>query len=148
MRKIDYIVVHCTAGAETQTVEGLKAEFVRKGWTNPGYHYVVDRDGHIVQLLPEEEVANGAKGYNRNGIHIAWMGGRDTDNRTACQRVMLKTLARRMCRKYPTAHLCGHRDLSPDRNGDGRITPGEWTKACPRFDVAEEYKEFEPLTPH
>lgn len=142
MRTIKYIVVHCTAGAEAQTVEGLKAEFQRKGWKNPGYHYVVDRDGHIVQLLDEAEVANGAAGYNSNGIHIAWMGGRDTDNRTACQRIMLKTIVKRMVRKYPAAKVCGHRDLSPDKNGDGKITKGEWVKACPRFNVADEYRDF------
>ena len=142
MRTIKYIVVHCTAGADTQTVEGLKAEFRRKGWNNPGYHYVVDRDGHITQLLDEAEVANGAAGYNQTGIHIAWMGGRDADNRTACQRIMLKTIVKRMARKYPKAKVCGHRDLSPDKNGDGKITSGEWVKACPRFNVADEYRDF------
>ena len=142
MRTIKYIVVHCTAGSDTQTVEGLKAEFRHKGWKNPGYHYVVDRDGHITQLLDEAEVANGAAGYNSNGIHIAWMGGRDTDNRTACQRIMFKTLVKRLHRKYPKAKVCGHRDLSPDRNGDGKITKDEWMKACPRFNVADEYRDF------
>jgi N-acetyl-anhydromuramyl-L-alanine amidase AmpD len=142
MRTIKYIVVHCTAGADSQTVEGLKAEFHRKGWQNPGYHYVVDRDGHIVQMLDEAEVANGAAGYNQTGIHIAWMGGRDADNRTACQRIMLKTIVKRMARKYPKAKVCGHRDLSPDKNGDGKITQGEWVKACPRFNVADEYRDF------
>ena len=142
MRTIKYIVVHCTAGADTQTVEGLKAEFRRKGWQNPGYHYVVDRAGHIVQLLDEGSVANGAAGYNQTGIHIAWMGGRDADNRTACQRIMLKTIVKRMARKYPKAKVCGHRDLSPDKNGDGKITPGEWVKACPRFNVGQEFADF------
>ncbi|MDA5624327.1 N-acetylmuramoyl-L-alanine amidase, partial [Pasteurella multocida] len=33
--------------------------------------------------------------------------------------------------------ICGHRDLSPDLNGDGTITPNEWLKDCPCFDVWE-----------
>ena len=35
-----------------------------------------------------------------------------------------------------------HRDLSPDRNGNGEIEPEEWIKACPCFEVKEEsYRE-------
>jgi hypothetical protein len=34
----------------------------------------------------------------------------------------------------------GHRDLSPDLNGDGIIQPGEWTKMCPCYDVKREFK--------
>lgn len=147
MRDIKYIVVHCTAGRDTQTVSGVMATFKARGWKNPGYHYLIDRDGKIHQLLPEESIANGTTGYNKNGIHISWMGGVDAnlkpvDNRTVVQKIMLKTLVNRMMKKYPNAKVCGHRDLSPDLNRDGKITPNEWTKACPCFDVRAEYKDF------
>ena len=29
----------------------------------------------------------------------------------------------------------GHRDLSPDLNGNGEVEPMEWTKECPCFEV-------------
>ena len=64
MRKIKYIAVHCTAGNQSQTIEDLRAEFYRKGWKNPGYHYVIKPDGGIVQMHPEEKTSNGVKGYN------------------------------------------------------------------------------------
>jgi hypothetical protein len=38
--------------------------------------------------------------------------------------------------------VCGHRDLSPDKNGNGEIEPEEWMKACPCFDAEEEFKEL------
>ncbi|WP_218565127.1 MULTISPECIES: hypothetical protein [unclassified Pseudomonas] len=38
--------------------------------------------------------------------------------------------------QYPAARILGHRDLSPDLNNDGKITPIEFIKACPSFDVA------------
>ena len=38
--------------------------------------------------------------------------------------------------------MCGHRDLSPDLNGNGEIEPEEWIKQCPCFDVAKEFEEF------
>ncbi|KAB4860890.1 N-acetylmuramoyl-L-alanine amidase, partial [Bacteroides thetaiotaomicron] len=43
---------------------------------------------------------------------------------------------------FPSCRVCGHRDLSPDRNGNGEIEPEEWMKACPCFDAEQEFKEF------
>ena len=34
--------------------------------------------------------------------------------------------------------VVGHRDLSPDNNQDGKITPNEWLKTCPGFDAGWE----------
>ena len=64
MRTIKYIAVHCTASHQTMTIDELQQEFKRKGWVNPGYHYVVSADGTITQLLPEDKISNGVKGYN------------------------------------------------------------------------------------
>jgi len=36
---------------------------------------------------------------------------------------------------YPGAEIVGHRDLSPDLDGDGEVEPDEWIKLCPQFDV-------------
>jgi hypothetical protein len=41
---------------------------------------------------------------------------------------------------YPYAKIQGHRDFSPDRNGNGTIEPEEWIKACPSFDAKTEYR--------
>jgi len=38
--------------------------------------------------------------------------------------------------------ICGHRDFSPDLNGDGLITPDEWVKACPCFEVSDKLTEW------
>ena len=39
---------------------------------------------------------------------------------------------------YPTIKEGkGHRDYSPDTNGDGVISKYEWIKGCPCFDVQE-----------
>lgn len=51
MRNIKYIAVHCTAGPQRQTIADLQAEFKRKGWRNPGYHYVVGPDGKSYSCL-------------------------------------------------------------------------------------------------
>ena len=147
MRNIQYIAVHCTASHQSQTIEGLKQEFKRKGWINPGYHYVISPDGKITQLLDEEKVSNGVKGFNSVSINVAYIGGIDTngkpiDNRTDAQKASLRSLLKMLHKKYPTAVIQGHRDFSPDLNKDGNITPNEWVKACPCFNAKEEYSNL------
>lgn len=147
MRNIKYIAVHCTASSQKITIEGLLKEFKRKGWKNPGYHYVVSADGKIHQLLAEDNISNGVKGYNSITINIAYVGGIDTngkptDNRTDAQKTSLRSLLKILHKKYPTAVIQGHRDFSPDLNKDGKITPNEWVKGCPCFDAKSEYKDI------
>ena len=147
MRNIKYIAVHCTASHQSMTIEGLKQEFRRKGWVNPGYHYVVSPDGKITQLLDEDKVSNGVKGFNAVSINVAYIGGIDTngkpiDNRTAAQKASLRSLLKMLHKKYPTAVIQGHRDFSPDLNKDGKITSNEWMKACPCFNAKEEYSNL------
>ena len=147
MRNIKYIAVHCTASHQSMTIEGLKQEFRRKGWINPGYHYVVSPDGKITQLLDEDKVSNGVKGFNSVSINVAYIGGIDIngkpiDNRTEEQKQSLRSLLKMLHKKYPTAVIQGHRDFSPDLNKDGKITSNEWMKACPCFNAKEEYSNL------
>lgn len=122
----------------------LEMEFKRKGWKNPGYHFVVLLDGRIIQMLEEEKVSNGVKGYNSVSINVAYVGGIDSngkavDNRTDQQKYSMRSLLRILKKKYPDAIIQGHRDFSSDLNGDGRITPNEWIKMCPCFNAKDEY---------
>lgn len=144
MRKIERIFVHCTAGSQRQTVGDLRAEFKRKGWRNPGYHYVVSADGTITQLLDESKVSNGVRGYNSTAINVAYTGGIDAkgkaaDNRTDAQKASLLKLLRLLRRRYPAAKILGHRDISPDTNHNGTVDPWERIKECPCFDAMDEY---------
>ena len=147
MRKIGYIAVHCTAGRQTQTVSALQAEFRRKGWVYPGYHYVVSPDGKITQLLDEDRVSNGVKGFNSVSVNVAYIGGIDADgkgvdNRTDEQKRALRQLLGMLKRKYPGAVIQGHRDFSPDTNGNGVVDQWERIKECPCFDAKEEYGDL------
>lgn len=140
MRAIRYIFVHCTAGNRKQTVEALLEEFKRKGWKNPGYHFVVTEDGKIHSLLPVAEIANGVQGFNSVALHVAWTGGIDaagkpTDNRTDEQKKTLKAIVEKLHKQYPTANVMGHRDIWGSR-------PSAWKKMCPCFDVKKEYADI------
>ena len=147
MRAIKYIAVHCTASHQTETIEGLRQEFRRKGWKNPGYHYVVASDGTITQLLSEDKISNGVKDYNSVTINVAYIGGIDehgkaVDNRTEKQKKALRALLTMLHKKYPNAVIQGHRDFSTDLNHDGKITQNEWIKVCPCFNAKEEYSNL------
>ena len=57
MRKITRIFVHCTVSyQETTTIKSLLNEFKAKGWSAPGYHWVIDTQGNVHQLLDESKV--------------------------------------------------------------------------------------------
>lgn len=147
MRQIKRIFVHCTAGSQRQTLADLQAEFRHKGWKNPGYHYVIFPSGRIVQLLDESGVANGVKGYNQTAIHVAYVGGIDAqgksvDNRTDMQRAQLRLLLRQIHKRYPNARIIGHRDISPDKNHNGKVDSWERIKDCPCFDAITEYQDI------
>ena len=147
MRSIKRIFVHCTAGSQRQTVDDLRAEFKRKGWKYPGYHYVVMPNGTISQMLGEQFVSNGVKGYNSTSVNVAYVGGIDSngkavDNRTDAQKASLVKLFKELRGRYPNAQILGHRDISPDTNGNGIVDPWERIKECPCFNAKDEYKDI------
>lgn len=145
MRRITHIVIHCTAGPQNQPTEELWNRWRSKGWKKPGYHLVVNADGSYERLAPDAETTNGVAGHNKHAIHIAykggWESGKPMDNRTPEQKKTLLTLVRTMRRRYPKAIIQGHRDFSPDRNGNGIVDRPEWIKACPSFDAKTEYSK-------
>lgn len=139
--------MHCTASSQAWGVGELSAEFKRKGWKNPGYHYVVTSDGRIHQMLDDSKVSNGVKGYNSTSVNVAYVGGIDAkgkavDNRTAAQKKALVDLLKILRKRYPKAKILGHRDISPDQNGNGRVDQWERIKECPCFDAITEYKDI------
>jgi N-acetyl-anhydromuramyl-L-alanine amidase AmpD len=144
VRQIKHIVVHCTATHQRATIASIQAGWRAKGWKSPGYHYIIRHDGGITQLLAESQIANGVKGHNAHSIHVSYIGGVDAkgkakDTRSDLQKRTLRITLADIKRRYPHAEIVGHRDLSPDMDGDGIIEPFEWVKECPSFDARKEY---------
>lgn len=149
MRTIKRIFVHCTASHQyNYTDQALINEFKRKGWKYPGYHYVIRPDGTIFKMLSEDKISNGVSGYNSTAINVAYVGGiargtlKPIDNRTPAQKRALLLLLQDLRVRYPKAYILGHRDISPDKNGNGKIDPWEYIKSCPCFNAEEEYKQL------
>ena len=149
MRIINLIVVHCTAtqGNRTLSPEALDLMHRHRGFNGTGYHYYIRKDGTVHLTRPVERIGAHVKGFNANSIGICYEGGLDcrgrpADTRTPEQRAALRLLIHQLLEVFSGCRVCGHRDLSPDRNGNGEIEPEEWMKACPCFDAEQEFKEF------
>jgi len=136
MRKIDLIVIHCSATRcnkpfpVTTLIADHRARF---GFT--GYHYYITRDGHTYQTRHEQLIGAHAKGYNRHSLGICYEGGLDehgksNDTRTKAQKTALLALLKRLKAEHPQALILGHRDL-----------PGV-KKDCPCFDAKTEFSQL------
>ena len=166
---IDAIVIHCSATPEGRevTLEDIDAMHKAKGWRMVGYNYVIELDGTVRvgrPLTMDGAHCNTAgvsgRPYNSHSIGICYVGGvegyKDSkgrilpklnsrgnaipkDTRTPAQKAAMHKLVMELIEKYPITDVLGHRDASPDKNGDGKITKNEWVKSCPCFDVRSEF---------
>lgn len=148
MREINLIVVHCSATRADRdfTENDLEVCHRHRGFNGAGYHFYIRKNGDIKNTHPLEKPGAHALGYNAHSIGICYEGGLDVryrpaDTRTEWQKHSLRVLIRTLLMDYPGCRVCGHRDLSPDRNGDGRISPEEWVKECPCFEVTSKLYE-------
>lgn len=145
-RVITGIVIHCTA---TKPNADLNADDVRRihkaqGWSDIGYHYLIRLDGRIENGRDVNTIGAHVSGHNAHTIGVCYVGGLDAtgkpyDTRTPNQKSSLLSLLKELRKLYPKATIKGHRDYSPDKNGNGTIEPSEWIKSCPCFSAIPEY---------
>jgi N-acetylmuramoyl-L-alanine amidase len=135
MREIKEIIVHCAdtpEGRDDRAADIKRWHTKERGWSDIGYHYVIDLDGTIEPGRPIETAGAHCTGHNANSIGICYVGGCDEkmkpkDTRTDAQKASLQLLLKYLVAKYPNATIYGHRDFNPG-------------KSCPSFDAKEEYK--------
>lgn len=142
-----FITVHCSA---TKPKYRTSADDIDKwhrvrGFRKIGYHWYIDRDGNVVPGRGENETGAHVQGHNANNIGICLEGGLNDDtgepenNYTVEQWDALTLLIKEVVGRHGVkwTDIKGHRDWSPDSNGDGVIDSRDWLKACPCFDVSE-----------
>ena len=133
MRKIDTIIIHCSATAEGKsfTIVDIDRWHRQRGFAQIGYHYVIYLDGSVHNGRPIELVGAHCQGHNAHSIGICYIGGLATDNktpkdtRTEAQKAALVNLLKELRTKFPAVKIHGHRDFA--------------AKACPSFDATKEY---------
>ena len=133
MRDISEIIVHCSAtpeGRDIDTKEIRRWHTEDNGWSDIGYHFVVELDGDIGVGRPQEKSGAHCRGKNSNSIGVCYIGGVDLDGtpkdtRNEEQKLSLETLLGFLKKSYTIAIKYRHMDLSD--------------KACPSFDAKSEY---------
>lgn len=136
-RSIRHIVIHCSAsmnGDARITRDVIDGWHREKGWNGVGYHYVIHVDGSTLVGRPEAVIGAHVAGENATSIGVCMIG---TDRFTVEQWHALRALVRELALRYPGADVLGHRNFSPDKNGDGVIEPWEWFKTCPGFSARD-----------
>jgi len=137
MRKINEIIIHCTATRPdwwTGTSAEVKTNEVRnwhtsKGWSDIGYHYLIDRDGTVVTGRPLDRTGAHVKGHNTGTVGISLFGGFGgsagdsfADNFTEDQERALLDLITKLKSDHPSiTKISGHNQYA--------------AKACPCFSV-------------
>lgn len=134
MRKINEIIVHCTATFAEQkvTIEILRKWHKQRGFKDVGYHYLIDIEGNILTGRPVEQVGAHCTDHNAHSIGVAYAGGLGDDAKPANtlsekQKVALVQLLRELKEHYPEASIHGHSEFA--------------NKACPCFDVQQFVEE-------
>jgi N-acetyl-anhydromuramyl-L-alanine amidase AmpD len=109
-----------------------------RGWSDIGYHYLIDRDGTVLEGRPVERAGAHAKGHNKTSIGVSCVGGHGgsqddkfEDNFTPAQDRALRKLIAQLRMEYPAiTTIMGHNEVSP--------------KMCPCFQVTEWLNNQEP----
>ncbi len=138
MRYYNDIIVHCSSTREGKDIKAadIRRWHLHEGYTDIGYHYVIDLDGTIEPGRPLDEIGAHCHGHNKESVGICYVGGINkagysADTRTPAQKRALARLIWRLTTQalnagfeLPAVH--GHHDYC------------SW-KDCPCFDAHKEY---------
>lgn len=134
MRKIKYLIIHCTdtpAGRKVTKQDIEKWHLEERGWSRVGYSDMIHLDGKVENLIPYDddnyvepwEISNGARGFNSISRHVVYVGGKNNiDTRTFAQVEALEKYVRKTIENHPDIKVIGHNEVS--------------VKTCPSFDVS------------
>jgi N-acetyl-anhydromuramyl-L-alanine amidase AmpD len=114
------VVLHWTAidGLEgsfrafsSETLAGSRPELAGAGDVNVSIQFLIDQDGTIYRLMPENWMARHVIGLNYDAIGVENVGGASGDNLTDAQVAANIALVKYLKQKYPTIeYLIGHHE--------------------------------------
>lgn len=134
IRTINKVIWHCAATREGQDVKTATIRHWHvndRGWSDIGYHFVIELDGSVHAGRPLIRTGAHVAGHNRHSIGICYVGGLDAngkpkDTRTEDQKKALYELTGRLLHRFPGATVHGHNEFA--------------AKACPCFDARADWQ--------
>lgn len=131
------LFIHCTAtpsdwraGQSSEArVEAIRQMHIQeRGWSDIGYHWLIDRDGTVLPGRPETQIGAHVAGHNSGTIGISLFGGitsRPHDpflkNFTSRQEVALLDLIGDISARTTITMIRGHNQVDA-----GKACPGFW----------------------
>jgi len=138
MRDITGIILHCTAthadwrntSPTADKVAEVKRWHLARGWSDIGYHFLIDRDGTVAKGRPITRDGAHVAGHNAGTIGVSLFGGHGSsetdqfaDNFTPAQDAALRALLADLRLTYGAVPVTGHNEYA--------------AKACPGFRVKD-----------
>lgn len=149
MGQLKYLIIHCTDTRKYREVTGDEIRHwhtdpqpLGRGWSRVGYSDLIHLNGRVENLveydednwISEDEITNGAFGYNGISRHVCVVGGRDKDgnqlSKTGDFSDMMNADQFTALMQYITAFLSNHSDCQV--LGHYQVNDH---KECPGFDV-------------
>lgn len=137
MRPINEIIIHATATRPNFMANSTPQERVKeirrwhmedRHWADIGYHYLIDRDGAVLDGRPVGVVGAHVVGHNTGSIGVALFGGHGSSENdafeehfTPAQEKALRGLISDLRARYAISKVTGHNQYA--------------AKACPGFNV-------------
>ncbi len=159
------VVVHWTAGGSAKSAyntfynERQKGQRIHREWNevNLAAHFIVDRDGTIIRLMPETRIGRHTIGLNHLAIGIENVGNGDSMPLTEAQVEANAILVRWLEWRYDLTHLIGHYEYRHFEDHPyfeeelhwfrtGRVDPGEAFMASLRARLHDDALEGSPLS--
>ena len=133
MRKLDRIIVHCTATPEGRhvDVDTIRVWHKARGWSDVGYHFIIYIDGSVHSGRDVSKTGAHVAGHNATTIGVVYVGGTDAagkakDTMNAAQETAFVNLVKHLRDEYGPLTLHGHNEYA--------------AKACPSFKVKDKFK--------
>lgn len=135
-RTINEIIIHCadtppnwkSGRPLAEKIAEIKSWHLARGFSDVGYHWIIDRTGEIGRGRPESTMGAHVQGRNSRSIGICLLGGKGSTERdlfhqhfTPMQQCYLTLLISQIRKRHQITHISGHNEYSQ--------------KACPGFRV-------------
>jgi len=132
VRKLDRIILHCTATPEGRhvDVDTIRVWHKARGWSDVGYHFIIYIDGSVHSGRDVSKTGAHVAGHNATTIGVVYVGGTDAagkakDTMNAAQETAFVNLVKHLRDEYGPLTLHGHNEYA--------------AKACPSFNVKQKF---------
>lgn len=114
IKEVKHIVIHHSAGNPNLTVEQIRAMHIAKGWSDIGYHKVIESDGDIKQGRNDAVQGAQAFGANAYSLGVLVVGDFMKVKPNELQIKGLIQVLAVLCKRYKldVNKIVGHRDIA------------------------------------